>query len=295
MPSSSWQRLGVVVPGSQKEVVSRLLMDLGSLGIEETLTGGRPFPIRQLWDPQQEFPTETTTQLVAYFALDGGERQRLDTLRSAYPQLTWAENRVSEGDWDELWRTDFAPFRVHSFPDAPLRRALLVAPPWQATATSLIIEPGMAFGTGQHLSTRFCLRAILSHGHSGERLLDVGCGSGILALAATKLGMHAYGVDNDPVAVGAAIQNAARNNLSCPFDTRTPASLTGPWDLVVANIHAEALVELAPHLTRLCGRLLILSGILADRQARVLAAFEALALQARHQVDEWISLEYRQP
>jgi ribosomal protein L11 methyltransferase len=124
-------------------------------------------------------------------------------------------------------------------------------------------------------------------------VLDVGCGSGILALAAAHLGLEARGVDVDQHAVEEARENAERNGLSASFDTTPIAELELPADLVLANLHAEIMIPLAPDLVRLSRRLLVVCGILADREESVRGAFPTLTLAARETSGEWVCLGYR--
>ena len=149
----------------------------------------------------------------------------------------------------------------------------------------------MAFGSGDHPTTRACLAGIARLARPGARCLDVGCGSGVLALAAVRLGMQATGVDTDAEAVRIAQENAERNGLAARFEHTRLEALTGTYELVVANIFAEVLVILAPALIARCGGTMVLAGILADRAAMVEAAFSAMRLVARRQDGEWVSLE----
>jgi len=149
---------------------------------------------------------------------------------------------VLDEDWSTGRRVNFPVFRVGR---------LTVAPPWAEVPGSLILEPEQGFGTGQHATTRLVLeRLVLLLDLEGDatphcRVLDVGCGSGILSMAAAHLGADAYGIDNDSFAVEGARSEAVRNGLSVPFDTTPLAAVPGRWTMVLANLFADTLVDLA--------------------------------------------------
>ena len=131
--------------------------------------------------------------------------------------------------------------------------------------------------------------------NAGQSCLDVGCGSGILALAAAHLGMRAYGMDIDDDAVAAARNAASQNGLAATFDSTPLAQVKGDWDLVVANLYAEVIAALAPDLRRLARGHLVFAGILSDRAHLVEASMEGLQLIHRDEGEGWTSLTYRVP
>ena len=167
---------------------------------------------------------------------------------------------------------------------------LSISPPWEAEPGDLVIEPGEAFGTGEHSTTRACLQAIARWGQPGERCLDIGCGSGILALAAAHIGMIAEGVDIDPDAVAAAKRNAKKNRLTVSFHTTPIQQVTQGYDLVVSNLYAEALVQLSTDILRVSDGYLALAGILMDRVDIVLDAFSTVTLLEQHVDGDWVAL-----
>lgn len=279
----TWQRVRVTVPTERVPAVGERLHALGTLGFEERAAGGTPRPHRQPWDTGPPPPPPEQTEIIAWFEDDDLAPERVRALLDLAP----LDDRVAEGDWEEGWRTTFRPLRV-----AP---GLLIAPPWDAPPGAVVVEPGMAFGTGDHPTTRACLEAVARVVRPGMRVLDVGTGSGILALAAARLGAWAEGVDNDPDAVRQARENAIRNDLPCRFHHLPLAALTGTWDLVVANIFAEALVRLSADILRLTGGRLVVAGVLADREPLVTRAFGTLAPGGRRQDGEWVSLEWVRP
>lgn len=206
---------------------------------------------------------------------------------------------VHEADWAEAWKAHFPVLRVG--------RRLVIRPTWrrhhrQPGDVVLALDPGMAFGTGLHPTTRLCLAAMESLADRGllsdARVLDVGCGSGILAIAALKLGARAaLGVDTDPIAISATRANAARNQLARRLRARegTLPSGSGPNDVVLANLIASVLIDLAPLLRDEVrpGGALLASGIFVDREADVRAAFGRVGLDVidRTVEGEWVALE----
>ena len=166
----------------------------------------------------------------------------------------------------------------------------------------LDLDPGMAFGTGLHPTTRLCLAGVESTADrgliDGARVLDVGCGSGILAIAAAKLGAaHVLGVDTDPIAVEATIANGARNGLAERIVARAGSLPSGerPHDVVLANLIASVLIALAAQLRDELrpGGTLLASGIFVDREADVRDAFASAGLEVTGRTAEgdWVALE----
>lgn len=287
----SWQLLRVTVPRAQAERFQVLLAELGTLGVEERPAGGETWEVSQPWEQAPVRPHQPDmVELLAYFDRSEDESSRVGIIEHAasfVPGATVAQGTMAEGDWEERWRSGFLPLEI-----AP---GVVIAPPWEPRPGALIIEPGAAFGTGQHPTTLACLRAVARLARPGRTLLDVGCGTGVLALLGTSLGMAAHGVDCDPQAVQASMANARRNDLACTFDTRSVRTLPGRYDLVVANIYAEELVRMAADLRRLVGHRLVLAGILADRAHLVERAMAPLAPMGKAQDGEWVALEYLRP
>jgi ribosomal protein L11 methyltransferase len=213
---------------------------------------------------------------------------------------------VHEADWAEAWKAHFPVLRVG--------RRLVIRPTWrrhrrQPDDVVLALDPGMAFGTGLHPTTRLCLagvEAIADRGLiDGARVLDVGCGSGILAIAAAKLGAsEILGVDTDPIAIEATDANAARNEVGggsrgrrSVVRARVGSLPSGepPFDVVLANLIAGLLVTLASQLHDevRSGGVVLASGIFIDREPDVRSAFESVGLEVRGRTweGEWVALE----
>ena len=186
---------------------------------------------------------------------------------------------VEQEDWQNGWRKYYHPMDVG--------QRLAIVPSWQDYDTDrvkLILDPGLAFGTGGHETTNLCLEVLDERVKGGERVLDIGTGSGILAIAALKLGAAvAEGVDIDPVAVRTAGENAALNGVADKLtvlvgDLSDKAS--GKYDIITANIVANAIMSLAPAVPGLMAddAVFIASGIIDSRKDEVIAALEAAGL-----------------
>jgi ribosomal protein L11 methyltransferase len=210
-----------------------------------------------------------------------------------------ATRLIHEEDWAEAWKAHFPVLRVG--------RRLVIKPTWRrhraaADDVVLALDPGMAFGTGLHPTTRLCLAAIDDLADravlDAARVLDVGCGSGILAIAAAKLGAAAVvGVDTDPIAVEATIANAGRNRPGGRIAARIGSLPTREpsFDVVLANLIASLLIALAPLLRDelRSGGTLLASGIFVDRESKVREAFDAVGLAVTLRTAEgvWVALE----
>jgi len=229
----------------------------------------------------------------------------LDDLAAANPGLSIAQPSVAavnSEDWSTSWKANFKPLRIG--------RRLLIVPSWEEAEAGpedvvLSLDPGMAFGTGGHETTRLCLEqlenVLLNRPAAPPvSVLDLGTGSGILAMAAARLGAgRICAVDIDPEAVEVARKNLAINGLTERIECSTAPleALDAPFDVILANILAEELVRLAPQLTAKLARggVLILSGILAEKEAFVRNGFagQPLAYQETARQGEWVAMLYR--
>lgn len=204
---------------------------------------------------------------------------------------------VAEEDWANAWKQFYTVLHVGE--------RLVIKPRWQdydpaPDETVIALDPGMAFGTGTHPTTQLCLEALEKLPVGGNSVLDVGTGSGILAIAAASLGAaHVDALDTDPVAVSAARDNVAQAELSDSISVREgtlPLSDHSPaYDIVLANITAQTLITMAPELQRVIapqGRLLA-SGIIVEKADQVLTTFETegLMLLDRREAGDWVLLK----
>ena len=233
----------------------------------------------------------------AYLPYDRVARVKVRQVRTALGHLqafglgpigTPRLRRLDEQDWLESWKASFTPIRIGRF---------LIRPTW-ADATeageALVVEldPGMAFGTGLHPTTQQCLEVLSEAELAGRSLLDVGTGSGILAIAAGKRGAGPIvATDVDELAVRAARENCERNDVTATIALGSAADVTGTFDVVVANIVAATLQSIAAELrARLApGGRLIVAGIVAEKEQATLDAL-GLQIKRRDQRDDWVSL-----
>jgi ribosomal protein L11 methyltransferase len=298
-PAVRWLELTVEVDSEAVEAVSEILGRLGR--------GAAVRPTRLIRDPSDELaaredptaPYELTAHLpddaAAPTAIDATERALWHLQAFGLRPVGELHVRtVDETDWTEAWKEGYQPQRIGR---------LLVVPSWLDPPIGtddlvLRLDPGMAFGTGLHPTTRACLQLLQRVGPMPGRVLDVGCGSGILGLAALALGAgRVDALDTDPVAVETTLANAAANGMGDRITAHAGTleeAAAEPYPLVLANLVAVVLVELAPrlaaHLTT--GGTLLASGIISERAPGVLAALSAAGLLLDERVDdgEWVSL-----
>jgi ribosomal protein L11 methyltransferase len=264
-----------------------VLMDAGAVGCQEDYLPGEKPPTRQPWDTGPLAPEPERLVLKAWWA--AGDRSKAEAQVDALlaeaedvERVSWVQ--VVDESWEESWRA--AAVRIE------VCEGLVVAPPWLAQPGDLIIEPGMAFGTGDHATTLSCLRAVMRQRVVGERCLDVGTGSGILAIAAARIGMVAWGIDIDPESARAATDNARLNGTEIQADLTPLAAVDGRFELVVANLFAEVIVALSTDLKRVASRHLAVAGVLADRADLVVEALAPMRLVRRDIEGDWCHMGF---
>lgn len=227
----------------------------------------------------------------AFFATAADRDGAADVLRSRFPGINLAPADVSDENWAERSQAALRAIRVGG---------LTVAPPWDSPdpeARTIVILPSMGFGTGHHATTRLCLRALQAEQPAGKRVLDVGTGSGVLALAAARLGaVRVLGVDNDDDAVANARENMALNRLAVEFRTEDLEQLASRerFAIVLANLTGATLARYAQLISALAepGGCLILSGLREEEEKDVQGAFEA-PVDSREVEEGWVCLVMR--
>ena len=259
----SWLSITLELDPAQAEMLSEALLEAGAESVSLESTSNDPATLEPGARMRVVALTKATAEPAALVAAAAA------AAAIAPPVFTVA--RVAEEDWVRRSQAQFGPIRI--------AERLWIVPSWHVppdpAAIVVRLDPGLAFGTGSHVSTRLVLQNLESAMHTGERVLDYGCGSGILAIVAGKLGAgEITATDIDPQALETTAANANDNGVV--LNVVAPESLPpGTFDLVLANILAGPLIELEPLLaarTRSGGRI-VLSGILDSQAAEVVAAY----------------------
>jgi ribosomal protein L11 methyltransferase len=290
----SWLSVSIETDCSHAEALADALLDAGALSASiEDADAGTPQETPQFGEPGSiTTPGWERSRVVALLEPDT-DADELIAACAATAGLsetpTYTREDVAEQNWVQLTQAQFEPIRVSE--------RLWIVPSWHEApdpdALVLVLDPGMAFGTGSHPTTRLCLEWLERIVTPGVSILDYGCGSGILAIAAAKLGAsEVLGVDIDLQAVTAARNNAERNDVSARFDD-SARPLAGQFDIVVANILANPLKALAPAITGhvRSGGQLALSGILAEQAEELIAIYAPyIPLSVADTRDGWVCL-----
>ena len=272
---------------------------------------------RAYWDyidEQLQQRLNGLSQIKLYLEVDGTEDAQLrklekvlDALKKRLPEkktgpLTYTAEKMPETNWEESWKDNYPP--------QPIGERLIVVPCWNPDDTQgrtpIILDPGLTFGTGAHPSTQMCMEFMEGHLAPGSRVIDLGSGSGILSIAALRLGAAcATGVDIDPKAEDIARENAAYNGYGAEVFTATTGNVSEDrdkmqalaaqgYDLVLINIVADVIISLTPIVKEFMapGAQVICSGILDLRESEVIAALEANGLEivGRKAKEDWRSL-----
>jgi ribosomal protein L11 methyltransferase len=301
-----WISASITTDAGNAEKLSDALFDAGAISVSvEDAEAGTEFETPQFGEPGSPLDPSTrplwrTSRVVALFEPGDDLNERIAAAKAEVDlgdaQTEIAE--VAEQDWVRLTQSQFDPIRINE--------RLWIVPSWHEApdpqAINLVLDPGLAFGTGSHPTTRLCLewlcakvsRGVTGGNPRGSTALDYGCGSGILALAASKLGASdVLGVDIDERALEAAADNAARNNVALRL-AHSKQALTEQFDLVVANILTNPLCVLAPLIAARVkpGGLLALAGVLETQSEQVIAAYAPhIALTVGATLEGWVRLE----
>ncbi len=273
----------LTVPASDDEIAASELYELDTVGIEELSTSGDDVVLR------------------AGFASDDAAAEAERWIWANHPHWTPRFEVIVGNDWLDAWREHFVPVQVGS---------LLIVPDWDGASattadgsvglTRVLLDPKRAWGTGAHASTSLVLGALQSPlvTLAGARVLDVGCGSGVLAIAALLLGAStAHGIDIDRTAIAVTMENARRNGVDdrCSAEWVPLDAITESFDVVCANILAPVLIGLAGPLQRVTrgGRTILLAGLIDEQVDRVLNAFDRCDLVEIRTDDRWRGIVLR--
>lgn len=285
----AWLRITVDSSAHDPELLSELLSSAGAVSVtfEDAADQAilEPLPGEtHLW---------SQTRVSGLFAADVDAALIAGTLRHAVddPALQAAITTVEDQDWERAWMDRFQPLRFG--------RRLWICPHWHTPphpeAVNVILDPGLAFGTGTHPTTALCLEWLDAQELQDKNVIDYGCGSGILAIAAAKLGAsRIWAVDYDPQALTATANNAAANDVDRYITIHAPDALPEVTaDLLLANILSGPLLELAPRFARLVrpGGKLVLSGILTEQTSALMEKYGAwFNMEPAVTREEWVRL-----
>jgi ribosomal protein L11 methyltransferase len=285
----AWLRITIDSSTHDPEQLSELLDAAGAVSV--TFEDGADQPILE------PLPGEThlwsKTRVTGLFAADANAARILEALRRQLqdPLLRASVTEVDDQDWERAWMDQFQPLRFG--------RRLWVCPHWhsppQPDAVNIMLDPGLAFGTGTNPTTALCLEWLDAQELHDKTVIDYGCGSGILAIAAAKLGARRiWAVDYDPQALTATTNNALSNQVSEQISIHAPETLPAmTTDVVLANILSGPLLELAPRFAKLVrpGGKLVLSGVLSDQAAALLEKYRTwFNMEPSTTREEWVRL-----
>lgn len=290
----AWTALKFTVAGDAADAWAEALLERGAVSVDVTdAAAGSPDEVPQFGEPNEFAPGVWALNILCALFDDtadvSGILAAIAAARQWRAPVVYTLSQVEEQDWVRLTQAQFEPIRISA--------RLWILPSWRSApdpaAINLVVDPGLAFGTGSHPTTRLCLQWLEAHLQADERVLDYGCGSGILAIAAKRFGAGpVVGTDLDPQALIASRANAMINQVVCEF---VPPDALGDamFDIVVANILTNPLRVLAPALAarlRSGGRI-VLCGILTDQAEMVIEAYRPWFKIEAWQTDEgWTAL-----
>ena len=285
-----WAQVTVTISQEASEAVANRLFDLNALGVE-------------IRDTQP--PTSSSATLVTYFPMDdlvGDRLQKVQQFLDQLPEWDISAGRssvslkaIQEADWAEEWRSSFSPQKIGD--------CIVVAPTWieivpKPSEVLIRLDPGMAFGTGQHPTTRLSIRLLEKTIKGNEILVDIGTGSGILSIAAAKLGASSIdAVDLDETTLPVASNNFRLNDVESVIHLQAGNGLdvcSGEYDVIIANILTKVLLPMIPKFSRFLNArgVVILSGIMKQEAAQVVNALKLHQLSPIdiEQDEEWVAI-----
>ncbi|MEZ5461457.1 50S ribosomal protein L11 methyltransferase [Dokdonella sp.] len=294
----SWLELSLTLRSDQQEAVEAALEDVGALAVTLLDADADTSNEQAILEPAVgETPLWSLIVLSALFEAETDRSGLIHVLGELIPELEPGQiafREVADQDWTRVWMDQFKPMQ---FGERLWIYPWNIEPPANSGNTVIVrLDPGLAFGTGTHPTTALCLEWLDQADLGGKTVIDYGCGSGVLAIAAALLGAaDVIGIDNDPQAIEASRDNATRNGVADRIQLRLPnVDERTPADLLVANILAGPLYELAPLFARHVrpGGLLALSGILGGQESDLLERysewFEDLQVSKR---EDWVRID----
>lgn len=269
------------LPRTRLEAVIGVVFAQGASGVQEDWMPDADPQFVQPWEDRPD-PVPDPVLLRAWF--DELDQPALLRALAELGVDDVAVRPVGEQDWQAIAEEQHEPVLISD--------RLVVAPPWNAPEGALIIEPGRGFGTGAHPTTRLALQRLDALADDHQTLLDVGTGSGVIALAGARFGLEVLGIDNDPDAISDARRQRHRNDLEAAFHTTPIEQIGERFDLVIANLNGPLLVRLAEPIMACTGRTLFITGILPQHEPAVIEAFSTFELTGRFVDGPWIGRQY---
>lgn len=283
-------QLRLEVSEQATSLISDYLLDLGSLGVAEDIKENSMYEISAYF-PMEADISEVIEKL----------KQYLDVLKESISDLkigNLTAEHIDQTSW-QAWKSVLKKIRVG--------KRIIIRPPWEEhvpVGDDIVIEinPSLAFGTGHHETTRLCIEAIenIVSARNIENILDVGCGSGILSIAASKFGVeNILGFDTDPIAISESRKNAEKNGVldEIKFFCGYLQSVRGEYDLIVANVFIEPILFMKENLKELLAEkgVLIISGIPHTRRDEAVRGLKSAGLELQHEFREgdWVALEFQ--
>jgi ribosomal protein L11 methyltransferase len=300
---TDWLEVSLSVDGESAEATAELLQRYGYQGVAIEQEGIMP----EAWT-DDEVPPASRLTIRAYLPVDSELEDKKARLESSlghmslmYPMPTPSYRQVQDADWAEAWKAHYHPVR--------LGRHILIRPLWiqvkaQEDDVVIALDPGMAFGTGTHPTTHLCLEALEDLTPQGGEVLDLGCGSGILAIAAAKFGAgNVLAVDNDPIAVEATVENREVNHVADKIEAEvgsldTVIASGRQFDLVAANLIARVILAMSENgLGQIVkpGGVAVFSGIIEEQVPDIEVALRHTGLEPYHRrtMGDWVAIEAR--
>ncbi len=291
----AWLQLTLTLPAEQADAACEILEESGAISVALQDAAGE-IVIETHWQQTPLWSKVRLTALLPENADSDAVRQHLEERLGLRQPLAYKTERANDQDWAHAWKAQYKPLHMGG--------RLWICPSWCETperdALNVILDPGMAFGTGDHPTTALCLEWLAQRDLHDKTVLDFGCGSGIVAIAALKLGAReVFAVDIDAQALTVTRENAARNGVAARLRVLPPSALPAGFsaDIVIANILEGALIELAPALiarVRLGGEL-ALSGLLTEQASGVRAHYAPSFVLATCARQGWVMLAGARP